>query len=62
MQSKIFDLYRPVVRLEGEKWQRYSAPVDFEITAEGDVNFRMAVDLPARTKLFIALCFPWSFA
>jgi hypothetical protein len=35
--------------------------VDFDVNPEGDVNFRMSVSLPANTKLYVALCYPWSF-
>lgn len=35
--------------------------MDFDVTPEGDVNFRMSVSIPANTKLYVALCYPWSF-
>ena len=46
----------------GKKWQRHTSPVDFELTNDGDVNFKMSLDMPANKKVFIAAGYPWSFS
>jgi len=40
-----------VLRIEGGEWERHNTAVDFEVTADGDVNFKMNVELPANKKL-----------
>ena len=60
-KSKVFDLYRPVVKEDGGEWGRLAMPVQFESQVEGDINMRMQVNLRAGRKYFIALTYPWSF-
>jgi len=62
-QSKVVDLYRPVVKEEGGEWARLGMPVEFETQVEGDtcINMRMQVSLKAGKKFYDALTYPWSF-